>query len=293
MWVQGFLLLGAVPFSGSAYFPDDLFLVRARTVAVGTREVAGPPPRIRIPQARFEIVHVHLGPSWLRQRTFTCDRVPYQATVTSPLARLHVQVGFEKGAEGLWWVAYDPRGSGELRPVRTAGVVDALGIRPFPFQRILHEGNRLHASAKDMEASFREGLAWAAAAEKVYRAGSDREREALLRQLAAEHSQRSAWAIACLARSGRRELVPFFRKLIAEEKRPLEAQVVLDQALSALAGKDWEGSPRKQALVCRWRETYRGPLLPLPLEVLNVQRMARHLPPLVPGYSLPAFGTRP
>lgn len=293
MWAHGLLLLGAASFSGSAYLQDDLFLVRARTVAVGTREVAGPPPRIRIPEARFEIVHVHLGPSWLRQRTFTCDRVPYQATVTSPLARLHVQVGFEKGAEGLWWVAYEPRGSGELRPVLAAGVVDALGIRPFPFQRILHEGNRLHASAKDMEASFREGLAWAEAAEKVYRAAADRERAVLLRKLAAEHSPRSAWAIACLARSGRRELVPFFRTLIAEEKRPLEAQVVLDQALTTLSGKDWEGSPRKQVVVRRWRETYRGPLLPLPLEVLNAQRMERHLPPVVPVSSLPAFGTRP
>lgn len=257
----------------SVYLPENLYLVRVKTVEIGKWEVPGPSPRLRIPEARFEVTKVYLGPDWLKKCPFfTCTQMPYQITVERPLDRLHVNVCFQKGAEGLWWVSYDPKGEGSLRPVRTAGYVDALGIRPFPYQKIMAEGNRHHKTRKDMEASFQEGLAWAEAAEKVYRAESDRERGELLRGYAAEHSPRAGWAIACLARSGKKELATFFRKLIANEKQPIASQVILDSALVSVDGKDWEGSKEQAALYQRWSEKYRRPLLPLPLEVLEAQR---------------------
>lgn len=268
----------------SVYMHQNLYLVRVKTVEVGTREVAGPSPRSKIPEGRFEVTKVYLGPDWLKKyRFFTCDTIPHQITVASRLDRLHVNVGFEKGAEGLWWVSYDPKAEGGLQPVRDAGFVDAVGIRPFPYQKMMSDGKRNHKTPKDMEASFQEGLAWAEAAEKVYRAKSDKERGEMLRGYAIELSPRAAWAIACLARSGEKELVEFFRKLLANEKQPIASQVVLDGALVSVDGKNWEGSKEQTALYKRWRETYRGLgfQVPVPLQVLDAQRKQRWLPPLI------------
>ncbi len=282
-------VLGAPAHGESIYLPPNLYLVHARTVAVGRREVSGPRPRVTIPEARFEITRVYLGPDWLKKYSFSCDQVPYQITVTSPLDRLQVNVGFQKGAEGLWWVSYDSAKDGSLHPVRQAGVVDALGIRPFPYQKMPGASRGQPEKGTNGEQLFREGLAWAEAAEKVYRAKSDQERATLLKEYAAEHAPRSAWAIACLAHARQKELAPFFRKLLADEKMPLASQVVLDGALLTVDPSGWEKAKERTALYQRWRETYRGSVLPLPLEVLDAQRMQRREPPLFlrPGGGLP------
>lgn len=256
----------------SAYVPKNLYLVRVTTLEVGNREVGGPSPRITIPEARFEVTKVYVGPDWLKKRRFTCDVVPYQSTVSSPLQRLHVNVAFEQGAEGLWWVAYDSAGEGALLPVRQAGYVDALGIRSFPYQKMLNDGNRQHKTRHDMDAAFQEGLRWAEAAEHVDRAASDEKRAELLRKYAREATPVAGWAIAWLTHSGKSDLAPFFRTLLADEKQSLENQVLLDRALSAVAEATWQGSKEQLALHQRWRVTHSPAVLPLPLKVLEAER---------------------
>jgi hypothetical protein len=262
--------------------PDNLYLVKVTTVEVGRREVEGTavsgPVNLlpsTIPEAKFEISKVYLGPDWLKKRTFTCDLVPYPITVINPLDRLQINVGFEKGVEGLWWVSSNSNGKGRIEPVRSPGVVDPLGIRPFPYQKMKSDGVHNYQNAQEMMQGYQEGLAWAEAVEKVDRAPTKKERGKLLREYASEYNSRAAWAISWLSRSGDQELVPFFQKLVADEKQPIENQVMLDRVLGLLDEKNWMGSKEQGALHKKWRETYRQPILPIALQVWGIERGGR------------------
>ena len=275
------LALSAPPAEKSAYIPPNLFLVRAKTIEISKRPLEGSPPQPNIPEGRFEITKIYLGPEWLKKYpTFICDHNPPTfGSVAHVMDRLHIRVSYEKGVEGLWWVSYDSNKAGSLRPVLTAPYVDAVGIRPFPYQKMLLEGSRIHTTHKAAEASFQEGLDWADAVEKVYQAASDEERAKLLKGYAVERNPRGAWALTWLGFSKDKELTEFFRKLLADEKLPIASQVAIEQGLLAVDTENWDSSKARQALYQRWRETYRGQFLPISLEVMDAQRIDSRQPP--------------
>ncbi len=233
----------------TAYFPPNLFLVRARTVAVKTA------PR-QYPIGTFVITHVFAGSPSLKEKSFEC-------AVSSPamfsgisieaanIKYRHVTI-LEENVEGLWWVHIDK--AKELRPELRGEVVDAYRIRRFPITNG-KLGTIVDLRQHDRAAEWKEGLAWAESIETVYRARSDIEREAILKRLAmGERSASSPWAINLLGRVNPKGTVDFLRKLAANDKLSSESHVVMDTILSRLDPK-WDSSGHWERMLSRWLES--------------------------------------
>jgi hypothetical protein len=131
-------------------------------------------------------------------------------------------------------------------------VVDAYWIRAFPLTNGRFSMAGL-AGRFDTQAEWKDGLVWADAVETVYKAGSDTERLALLRRLAAtEQSPVAGWAINLLGKVNPEGTVEFLKNLAANEKLSAASHVVLNKTLLRLDYWNWRSRDHWERLLTRW-----------------------------------------
>jgi hypothetical protein len=191
------VVLGASP-GGSVYVPENLYLVRARTVKVFQKEQdyrlpsGGESPsqqklglpasgvaKSRTPWARFRVTHVYCGQQVLKGKCFTCEVPPF--TTSGPMAAFENDLtvsSFTPDAEGPWWISSVPNAG--YRAEIQGQILDQQGLRPFPYENT-RAPEPFHRGRQGGAATFQEGVAWAEAVEKVATAASDEERARLLR----------------------------------------------------------------------------------------------------------------
>lgn len=229
--------------SNTAYFPPNLFLVRAVTRDVKKAER-------QYDAGTFLITYVYAGSVSLKGRTFECSTSTGQIFTSVRLDKdRHVHF-LEKGTEGLWWLYLDKEKT--LRPELRGDVVDIYHIRPFPFTNGKYSTAGL-AGRFDTKAEWKEGLVWAEAVETVYKAKSDDERAVILRRLAAtEQSPVAGWAINLLGKVNPKGTTEFLKKLAGNEKLSAESHVVLDKTLSRLDYPKWNSKDHWERLLPRW-----------------------------------------
>src|SRR5262249_1534623 len=120
----------------SAYLPENLYLVHAKTVSVSGNDAA---PTAIPRQARLVVTRVYLGPEELKGKRFECETSHWQPMGSGAwsLPRDDAVTFVEEGVEGLWWLYHD-RKADAYRPELRGKVVDELKIRyRFPIQKHL------------------------------------------------------------------------------------------------------------------------------------------------------------